>query len=366
MDDQQQLLQKLNRRTRFTLFLVWIALFFTAAGIAAGYKNWLRIHEKAKTGLAGIAEIREEISSFAKKDQVLPLQEKVNSQLKNNKEHTDKALVEIRRMQQSTKHLAESVYEQVKLITQQQESSAKPQNPAIHHWSIVEIRFLLTTAIQVLQLKQDKISALKALDMADKRLLIMGSVRFLPLRKQISQDIALLSQYELPDTAQLSEKITILQQQLQQLAAEKSADNNTKVTTLDFSLKKTKDNNSIINRVKRTINKAVVVRKFDQPLHSEIDAETQENLSQLLSLKLETLRIMLLQKQDKNYHEQLERIKNLLMQYFPEPKLGHYNNVLKELDSVILTPKIPDISASLKLLDSISSTENPQLKSENK
>jgi len=378
MDDQQQFLQKLNRRTRFTQFLVWIALFFTAAGIAAGYKNWLRIHDKAKAGLAGIAEIREEIPSFAKKEQVLPLQATVNKLLKNNSAHIDKALLELKEIQLSTKYLATTVYDQVEQITRQHNAFANIQKPTvIQDWSISEVRFLLQTAIQVLHLKQDKKAAMTAFSMADKLLLERSSTEFLPLRKQISQDIALLSQYAFPDTALLSEKISLLQHRLE---SEKSMGKNNKVTTpntidqsIDTSLDTPKkerinekaDKNSIINRVKQTIKEAVVVRRFDQSLHAEMDEETQDNLFQLLSLKLETLRIMLLQRQNKNYHQQIKRIKVLLKKYYPESKLIRYKSILEDLDSVNLMPEIPDISASLKLLDSISALAKPTSKLRN-
>lgn len=361
MDDQLKLIQKLNRRTRFTLFLVWIALFFTAAGIAAGYKNWLRIHDKAKAGLAGIAEIREELSGFARQEQVLPLQEEIKKQLTNGTEEVKKTLIELREIQQSTKHSADSVYEQIKQITQRHESSPNIQQPSVtQDWYVAEVRFLLQTAIQVLQLKHDKLAALKALNMADKRLIIIGSSQFLLLRKQISKDIASLYQYETPNLTHLSAKITILQKQLD---ADRPADRNI------VSAKKTApetNNNSLINKVKRTINKAVVVRRLGLPLHSEIDAETQKSLSQLLSLKFETLRIMLLQKQNENYHEQLESINKIFQQYYPEKKFNQYKNILTELDSVNLTPAVPDISTSLKLLDSISSSANSRLDKENK
>ena len=72
-DDQLKLLKKINRRTRFTQFLAWLALFFTAVGIAAGYKNWLRIHDKAKLNLRNVEEIRGEMPDFAKKSKVLLL-----------------------------------------------------------------------------------------------------------------------------------------------------------------------------------------------------------------------------------------------------------------------------------------------------
>ncbi|HIP94642.1 MAG TPA: hypothetical protein EYH20_04825 [Leucothrix sp.] len=125
------------------------------------------------------------------------------------------------------------------------------------------------------------------------------------------------------------------------------------------------DKNSIINRVKQTIKEAVVVRRFDQSLHAEMDEETQDNLFQLLSLKLETLRIMLLQRQNKNYHQQIKRIKVLLKKYYPESKLIRYKSILEDLDSVNLMPEIPDISASLKLLDSISALAKPTSKLRN-
>jgi len=367
MNDQQQLLKKLSRRTRFTLFLVWIALFFTAAGIAAGYKNWLRIHEKAKAGLAGIAKIQEEIPSFAKKEQVVPLQKAVTQQLKDNKAYVKKSLVELRQIQQSTEHLAESVYKQVEQLTAKQDSSANIKMPSVvSDWSLLDVRFLLQTANQVLLLKQDKQAALQALEMADKRLVEIGSTQLLPLRKQISQDIALLSQYKLPNIAQLSQKISELQQSIATNLAMNLAANNankkyTKVTTVELPLNQTKDKNSILNRLKQTIKEAVVIRKFDQSLNTEIDAETQQNVSQLLSLKLETLRIMLLQKQDKNFHEQLASIKNILKQYYPESPIERYKKDLDDLDSVNLAPVKPDISASLKRLNKMLLTIKPAI-----
>lgn len=364
MDDQQQFLKKLNRRTRFTQFLVWIALFFTAAGIAAGYKNWLRIHEKAKTGLAGIAEIREEIPSFAKKEEILPLQATVKKQLQQNRAHFDKALIELKEIQQSTKHLANTVYDQVEQITKQHDASINIQKPlVIQDWSILEVRFLLQTGIYALQLKQDKQAAMSAFKMADKLLLERGATKFFPLRKQISQDIARLTLYPIPDTALLSEKISFLQSLLK---SEKTTDKNpnknnktstSKEVTRKENLTENTDNNSLINRVKKTFKEAVVVRKFDQSLQTEMDAETQNNLFQLLSLKLETLRIMLLQKQNKNYHQQIKRIEELLNKYYPDNQLIRYKSTLAELNSVNLTPKMPDISKSLKLLDSISALE---------
>lgn len=348
MDDQQLFLQKLNRRTRFTQFLVWIALFFTAAGIAAGYKNWLRIHQKSKAGLAGVAEIREEIPSFAKKERILAIQVSVNEQLKNNTVEFDESIKELRQIQQSTKYLAETVQTQIEGIAKQISPSVSNNKlPVIQEWSLSEVRFLLQTAIHVLTFKQDKQGALTALKLADERILKEGSAELFPLRKQIAKDIARVMQYTLPDVSALSEQISILQKHIEpQSRIEKEI--------IPSTLKvDEKDQNSIISRVKKTINTAIVVRKFDRPLDVEMNIEMQSAFFQLLSLKLEALRIMLLQRQNKNYHKQLKSIKILLKKYYSESEFKDLKKGLNLLSVDDLQPEIPDISTSVKLFESI-------------
>ena len=351
MDEKQ--FSKLNRRTRFTQFLVWIALFFTAAGIAAGYKNWLRIHEKAKASLAGVESISSQLPSFAKKKQLDQLVEQVNTLSKEGSEHLDGALKELRGIQDSTQHLADTVYEQVKNLTVQQQAVTQSQPVVLKDWSLEEIRFLLQTANQVFNLKQDREGAIKAFNLADKLLIKEASTDLLPLRKQISSDIALLKQYAPADTVALSNKIDTLLEQLKPVYKIKQPEVKPKELSEIKSKSKEEASESLVNRVKKTLNEAVVVKKFDKPLLEEMDDVTKNSLYQLLSLRLETLRLMLLQGQNENYHEQIGRLKTLLKRYYSPTKYALYEKRLDELDAVNLAPKIPDVSASLKLLDAI-------------
>ena len=354
--DNQKLLSKLNSRTRFTQFLVWLALFFTAAGIAAGYKNWLRIHEKAKTSLAGVAQLKSEIPELAKKKQLELLTAKVEVLSKEGKEHLDGALKELRNIQDSTQHIADTVYTQVEGLTLQQEVGVKTQAPSNQDWSIAEIHFLLLSASQTLQLKHNKEGAITALNLADQLLVKKGSTNLLPLRKQISTDIALLKQYKQPNITALSEKVDLLLEQLKPkvVKQEKKA---TKVIDTD-EVQKTKsdkkeETESLVSRVKKTLTEAVVVRKFDRTLQEEMDELSKESLYQLLSLRLETLRLMLLQARDENYHKQLARIKTLIKSYYPEKDYKNLEKHLDELNAVDLTPKVPNVSGSLKMLESM-------------
>ncbi len=361
-DSQLKLLKKLNRRTRFTQFIAWMALFFTMVGIAAGYKNWLRIHEKAKRGLSHIAQIRQELPRFAEKEKVALLEKEINDNIKDNKNHLDKAMRELRHIQDSTQHIAETVYTQVEALTQQQ-SKATIQTPTIKDWSLGEVHFLLQTAVQRFNLKQDKAGAIEAFKLADTLLVERASVELLPLRKQISEDIAAVKQYAAPDKAAISRQIDRLLAQLKPV--KKTANNKNMGKNIDLLPLQDKqdatekitasenyqaENESLVSRVKKTINNAVIIRKFDKPLQLEKDAEAQERLFQLLSLRLETLRMMLLQGDDVSYHQQIQRIKTLLANYYPDDQ-KQFQEQLDQLNKVNLSPELPDISASLKLLN---------------
>ncbi len=354
--DDQTLLKKLNRRTRFTQFLVWIALFFTAVGIAAGYKNWLRIHQKAKAGLTGVAALESELPKLAKKKQLELLTNKVEILSSDGKEFIEGALKELRSVQDSTQHIADSVYSQIEALTLKQTSTAQNQAPTVQNWSLSEVRFLLEMGMQALQIRRDKVGAVAAFSRADQLLLKRGSIDLLPLRKQISIDLALISQYVLPEVSVLSNTIDGLLKELEPeiIVPEPSKLETTMKKDLDKEeLLRKKAGESIVTRVKKTLNDAVVIKRFDKPLQEEMDALSKESLFQLLSLRLETLRLMLLQGRNENYHKQIKRIKELLKSYYSESKFTSLEAKLTKLADVNLSPTIPDISASLKLLDSL-------------
>ena len=359
MDDEQlKLLKKINRRTRFTQFLAWLALFFTAVGIAAGYKNWLRIHDKAKLSLKSIEEIRGDMPDFAMKSKVQFLEKEINENIKENKTHMNAAMHELRSIQDSTQHIAETVYIQVEKLTKQQ-APLTAQTPTINDWSLGEVHFLLQTAVQNFELKKDKSGAIAALKLADNLLLERGSIELLPVRKQISTDIATVNQFEIADVSALSQKIDALMLKLKpvEIITEKTGEKveliptNNKTQATEETPKKAKE--SIVTRVKKTINNAVLIKKFDKPLQEEMNKDAKENLFQLFSLRLETLRIMLLQSDDANYHKQITRIKALLVKYYPESDTPEFTKQLDELSKVNLAPSVPDISSSLKLLEKL-------------
>lgn len=368
-DNHQKLLSKLNRRSRFTLFLAWLALFFTIVGIAAGYKNWLRIHDKAKAGLRGIEEIRLELPKLAQKSRVDVLQKDISDNLMDSKTHLDKAMHELRNIQDSTQHIAETVYVQVEALTKQQEAVVKIQTPTIKDWSLGEVHFLLQTAVQRFKLKKDKEGAIQAFKMADTLLVEQGSLELLNVRKQISKDIATVNQFAVADIDLLSNDIDTLLSNLKpvitadeqesegiDLLPTKTSDTHTDLSFDTKENEKKNNNESLVSRVKKSINAAVVIRKYEQPIQKEMDIEAKQRLFQLISLRLETLRMMLLQGSNDNYHQQIKRIKTLTKSYYPDDE--KLQKALDSLNEIDLSPDIPTVSLSLTLLEKAMSKIN--------
>lgn len=365
-DSQQQYIKKLNHRTRFTQFLVWIALFFTAVGIAAGYSNWLRIHEKAKTGLAGVAKIQKEMPKFAEKEKLESLQKQLDESLFKNTNHIDEALKELRHIQDSTQSIADTVYGQIESLTLKQTltNSNSQHAVVIQNWSLSEAHYLLQTAIQAFELKKDKEGAIKAMKLADQLLLKRGSIGLLPIRKQISKDIALITQYKSPNFDEISNEIDTLLSLLKPKEAinNRSSSNDNDGSSLEGENIKNEEeivqSDSLVNLVKETINKAVIVRKFDKTLQKNMNKETMDDLYSLLSIRLEALRLMLLQGHDISYHRQIGRIESLLKDYYSKDDYQPMKKHIEHLDSANLKPNMPDINTSLKLLESIAPALN--------
>jgi uncharacterized protein HemX len=342
---------KLQQHTRFALFIAWIALSFTVIGIAAGYKNWMQINERAKQAAIGVSELTKQASHFAEKSTVTAFNEKLLSDLDKGRQQLEQSVEKLEIVGKATQRAVATIDQQAVLLTQQQEAShAKVTSPNTV-WRLAELRFLLQIANQRLYLNKDKQGALQALIIAETSLLKLGSRKYLAVRKKINEEIVLLELFLIPNLSAISQRIADLIEIIDAMPLEGETIKQEKITLLpDIGTKE----NTFLSRVVGSINDAVVIHKFDQAVQKTIGADEKEKLKNLLHLRFETLRLMVLQQLDNDYHQQLKLIKQTLEKYYPERINGSLQKLLDELDKVKLSPPAPDISGSLKLLNQIS------------
>lgn len=346
----------------FALFIAFLALFFTVVGIAAGYKHWQRMNTKAKEHSTHLASVDQLLTQKADASALASLQSGVKQTLDTLAATASADLQKMAQMNHETRQFAETVTTQVEQVTSLQARLQHHLAPKTDHdWQIEEVAFLLRLANQELHLTGVKAPSLAALKEADLLLSKLGSVSYLPVRQQLAKDIASLEAFAEPDLLDLSQRINAMAIELStQLAKalpnptpkpEASADSNPQTTESESSIWQEYKQKAI-----NTLNEAVVVHQVDQPLASALDSESRQSLHQLILLRLENLRLMAIQRQDKSYHQQIALIRDTLQAYYPKDQAASLLENLNSLDQVNLQPPLPDISASLKQLEKARST----------
>lgn len=343
-------MSKLEKRIRFTLFIAWIALFFTVIGIAAGYKNWMQINDRAKQAVADVSELKQQSSQFVNTSEVVAFKTQLLTDLAVKRQKFNRSVKILETIEKNTQHAVKSMDQQMALLTQQQaQSQALPLTPNTA-WQLAELRFLLQLANQRLQLNNDKNGALQALNRAEVTLLKLGSTDYLPVRKKIGEEIVALETFLIPNITAISQRITDFLALINALPVEDELIKQQKMTLLP---RISEDESVFLSRIVAGINDAVVIQKFDASMQKTIGLDEKEKLKNLLQLRFETLRLMVLQGLDADYHQQLKLIKQTLEKYYPDVIKSSLQEQLEELDKVRLAPPPPDISGSLIRLDQI-------------
>lgn len=345
----------------FALFIAFLALFFTAGGIAAGYKHWQRMNTKAKEHSLHLADLDQALAQKADTRALLNLQQEFKQTAEDLSAAATTNLQKMAQMNHETRQFAETVTAQVEQVTNLQARLQHHLTPKTDHdWQIEEVAFLLRLANQELHLTGVKAPSLAALKEADLLLGKLGSVSYLPVRQQLAKDIASLEAFAEPDFIELSQRInamtiklsTQLAQALPNAITEKSATSNSQAVEADSSIWQAYKQKAL-----NTLNEAVVVHQIDQPLASALDSESRQSLHQLILLRLENLRLMAIQRQDQSYHQQIALIRDTLQAYYPKAQVASLLDDLNSLDQLNLQPPLPDISASLKQLEKARSTD---------
>lgn len=351
---------------RFALFLAVLALLFTLIGIAAGYKHWQRMNDRARNNAADIAELRKQLQETPARDSLDKLQKELED--KTTQSHADNAQMqqEMARMLNQTRQFADTVASQMEQITFLQAKAQQNAAPASSkEWRVAEVEFLLQLANRSLHLGQDARTSVVALKEADSILAEVGSVMYLPVRQQIARDISAVEAASAPDVAGISQHINALMLELKPLPTLASDAGKQVELTGDETAD---EGNSLWADYKRkfmnALDEAIVIRRHDRPIQLELDAEARLNLYQLLRLRLESLRLLALQRDNAGFHAELGLIREAIKAYYPQGQDKPLLTALNEFDNLDLQPKLPDISASLKQLENARRTETTQAQEE--
>lgn len=355
-----------NKTAIFAVFIAFIALFFTSVGIVVGYKHWVRISDKAKIALAKVEILEAQAQQFADRKGIDDLTDKLSTNYLTQKESTNKTLQSLRSIQSNVSHNARQVEQQIKHITQWQQSL---KNTSPHYSQVTdtlllaEIQFLLDSAQIQLQLASNPKLALTLLQQIDRKLISLGEERYLPVRKAIAQHIIRLESNTYISIEALAEHISYLENASQ--SSLKKADlehsQGTKVPLFDIEDEKLSSEHtnpnqsdlSWINGIKHYINDSITIYRRENAVDAGLSPIEKKHVHETFILYLAALRWSLYQRHSEQYQHLVTQIDLISNQYYTKYRNANWDIRINQLKQANIASSPLDLSDTITLFESI-------------
>ena len=223
-------------------------------------------------------------------------------------------------------------------------------------WLIADAEYLLSIANQRLHLMGDVNTTRMALEAADQRLRESGDTAAFKVREQIAKEIAGLLNVTVPDIVGMYSSVQLLKDKAKQLAvilpyAGKPLTLSNQIHDHQEDLEAT---HGVLGAALNLLEGYVTVRHSDQPVTEILTEEEVVFIRQQLNVKLEMIKISLVQQNDALYKTNIADTKQWLNKNFTQNKPAkNFHAELDSLNAIQLQSQFPDISQSLKMLKDI-------------
>jgi uncharacterized protein HemX len=217
-------------------------------------------------------------------------------------------------------------------------------------WLIADAEYLLSVANQRLYLMGDINTTREALEAADQRLRESGDAGAFKIREQIAKDLTVIRNVAVADIVGMYASIQSLQDQTDSLALFLPYTGKT-VTPPKAAAEPT---DKEAPRLLDQLGGMVTIRHTEHPIKEILTPEEAEFIREQLRVKLEIVKIALVQQNEKLYQSSLADAKKWAEQNFAKNQETH--NFIAELDkfnAIKIRSHFPDISLSLKMLRDI-------------
>ena len=225
-------------------------------------------------------------------------------------------------------------------------------------WLIADAEYLLSIANERLNLIGDINTTREALEAADQRLRESGDTGVLKVREQIAKDLATLRAIQSPDIVGIYAAIQSQEAQVDKLTLilpyvgkplEASSEKKHPEQQLDDP-----ENTGLIDSALSHLEDIVTIKHTDQAVTEILTPEQAQFIREQLRVKLEIIKIALVQQNDVLYQASLADTQKWITSNFVKEKAAeHFTLALDKLTDVRIRTQFPDISLSLKMLRDI-------------
>ncbi len=223
-------------------------------------------------------------------------------------------------------------------------------------WLMADAEYLLSVANQRLHLMGDLNTTGEALRAADQRLRESGDAVAFKVREQITKEIGALKEVAVNDIVGSYARLQLLIDKVDELtlilpyATKPLAAS----TAVDKQKETTKNTRSIVNSGLAQLEGLITVRHSGKEVDKILTVEEAELIKQQLSIKLEMVKIALVQKNKTLYEASVNDVLKWLNANFTKNKKAKiFITELNNLSQSQVYAELPDISLSLKMLRDI-------------
>jgi uroporphyrin-3 C-methyltransferase len=225
-------------------------------------------------------------------------------------------------------------------------------------WQVAEAEYLLRVANHRLTLMQDPTTALAALEAADERLRATGNPGWDGVRKLLAQEMVLLRALPRVDRTGVTASLAALADQADQIPLKEQGVKLQVPSVEDGPQEEavSAPQGFTLQRIWRDLwegfKSMLVIRHHQAPVSAMLPPEQGYFLRQNLRLKLEGASIALMGRNASFFRESLQGAELWLERYFAigTPEVTAFRARLAALAALDIAPEMPDISASLRAL----------------
>lgn len=223
-------------------------------------------------------------------------------------------------------------------------------------WLLADAEYLLSVANERLQLMGDVHTAKQALESADARLRESEDAAVFKVREQLTKELAELAKITPLDVVGVYSKISALQQSVKSLTIFLPyVGKDTKPANPEETSTSQEHASGWLDNTLHGIQKYVSVRHSSKPIAGIISQEEAEFGYQQLGVRLEMVKIALLQQNDQMYQTALSEALQWLKDNFTlNAAANDFVAQLSNLQALKLKSQFPNIGESAKMLKDIS------------
>ena len=223
-------------------------------------------------------------------------------------------------------------------------------------WLIADAEYLLSVANERLHLIGDVNTTREALEAADQRLRESGDAGIFKVREEIAKEIAVIKSVIVPDIVGMYGSIQALQDRVDKLVLLLPYTGKALAAPTEEKAQasQTTEDQGLLDSAMSQLEGIVTIRHTEHEVKEVITPEEAQFIREQLRVKLEMVKISLVQHNEALFQSSLADAKKWTEQHFA--KNTDVDNFIAELDkfnAIKIRSQFPDISSSLKMLRDI-------------